>query len=146
MTSQTLQPNRHITTDYTQSFKMLSKSKTKSFKTLINRTSITFHPFYTLLEDMTLKFQFEKETNSILKKIVQYLFIYTYKYIKLIFQAERYRLLPMFFPTQKNKKDSFGHSSIVFDSSPFFPLSNQVSRYSVNVIPYIKNIPKSRHC
>ena len=25
----------------------------------------------------------------------------------------------------------------------FFPLSNQVSRYSVNVIPYIKNIPKS---
>jgi hypothetical protein len=42
-----------------------------------------------------------------------------------------------------NKIDSFGHSSIVFDSSPFFPLSNQVSRYSVNVIPYIKNIPKS---
>ncbi len=36
-------------------------------------------------------------------------------------------------------KNTLNHSSIVFDSSPFFPLDYQVSNYVVDQVPYLKS-------
>ena len=43
-----------------------------------------------------------------------------------------------------NNYDCLGHSKIIYDSSPFFPLPEQFANYIINQLPVIKNIPNSQ--